>query len=264
MLRFFPDNQDTMVQALKAGELDYAHDVTADQFKQLQADPAYTAVAGAANGWTQLAFNTYGTGTGKTIEGGGPSTKALLDPAFRDALGYAVDKDELVDRVLGGFGDVGSTIVPPVLSDWHVDPDKPRTFDIDDGRPEAHRRRVSEADASGKRLDKEGKPISLSLVYPDTEDAYAKAAQFVQEWYGQLGSTSRSRATTATRSRASSCRPTGWQGRIRHRAVGLGRQPGSQRPAQVFRCDQIGIVVRQPVLQPDVRRPVRQAVQGVG
>ena len=117
VLRFFPDNADTMVQALKSGELDYAHDVNPDQFKQLQSDPTYTAVVGASNGWTQLAFNTYGTGTGKTIKNGGPSTKALLDPAFRDALGYAVDHKALVDRVLGGFGDVGTTIVPPVLGD---------------------------------------------------------------------------------------------------------------------------------------------------
>ena len=50
VLRFFPDIQDTMVQALKAGGLDYAHNVTTNQFKQLQADPAYTAVAGATNG----------------------------------------------------------------------------------------------------------------------------------------------------------------------------------------------------------------------
>ena len=107
VLQFFPDATDTMVQALKAGDLDYAHNVNPDQFKQLQADPAYTAVEGAANGWTQLAFNTYGTGTGKTIEDGGPSTKALLDPEFRDALGYAVDQDALVERVLGGFGDNG-------------------------------------------------------------------------------------------------------------------------------------------------------------
>src|SRR3954454_7178318 len=174
VLRFFPENQDTMVQALKAGELDYAHNVTADQFKQLQTDSGYTAVAGAANGWTQLAFNTYGTGTGKTIEGGGPSTKAMLDPAFRDALGYAIDKNELVDRVLGGFGDVGTTIVPPVLSDWHVEPHKPRTFD----RPRADQKLTAAAyvkDSSEKRLDKEGKPISLSLVYPATDDAYAKA-----------------------------------------------------------------------------------------
>ncbi|HEX3265291.1 MAG TPA: ABC transporter substrate-binding protein, partial [Candidatus Limnocylindrales bacterium] len=121
VLRFFPDNGDTMVQALKNGELDYVHGVNADQFKQLQADTAnYTAVAGAANGWTQLAFNTYGTGTGKTIPNGGASTKALQDAAFRDALGYAVDKQALVDRVLGGFGDLGDTVVPPVLTDFHV------------------------------------------------------------------------------------------------------------------------------------------------
>jgi peptide/nickel transport system substrate-binding protein len=186
VLRFFPDNADTMVQALKSGELDYAHDVNNDQFKQLQADTAYTAVAGKANGWTQLAFNTYGTGTGKTIKGGGPSTKALLDTAFRDALGYAIDKQALVDRVLGGFGDLGDTVIPPVLSDWHVTPDKVRTFDI-----ELAKQKLDAAgyklSADNKRLDKEGKPINLRLYYPNTNDIYKNAAQFVKEWYGQLG-----------------------------------------------------------------------------
>ena len=185
VLQFYSD-ADTMVQALKAGELDYAHSVNADQFKQLQADPTYTAVAGKANGWTQLAFNTYGTGTGKTIPNGGPSTKALLDPAFRDALGYAVDKQVLVDRVLGGFGDVGTTNIPPVLSEWHVEPDSPRHFDI-----ELAKQKLDAAgyvlNGDGKRLDKEGKPIALRLYFPNTDDVYAKSGQFVQEWYGQLG-----------------------------------------------------------------------------
>lgn len=186
VLRFFPDNTDTMLQALKTGEVDYVRGVNADQFKQLQADPTFTAVAGAANGWTQLAFNTYGTGTGKTIPNGGASTKALQDAAFRDALGYAVDKQALVDRVLGGFGDVGDTIVPPVLTDYHVTPDKPRSFSI-----ETAKQKLDAAgyvlDASGKRLDKEGKPINLRLYYPNTDDNYKKVAAFVQEWYGQLG-----------------------------------------------------------------------------
>lgn len=186
VLRFFADNTDTMVQALKSGELDYAHGVNADQFKQLQADPAYTAVAGAANGWTQLAFNTYGTGTGKTIKGGGASTKALQDAAFRDALGYATDKQVLVDRVLGGFGDLGDTVVPPVLTDFHVTPDTLRTFNID-----LAKQKLDAAgyvlNSEGKRLDKEGKPINLRLYYPNTDDNYPTVAQFVQEWYGQLG-----------------------------------------------------------------------------
>jgi peptide/nickel transport system substrate-binding protein len=186
VIRFFPDQTDVMVQALKSGELDYAHDVNPDQFKALAADPAYTAVAGKANGWSQLAFNTYGTGTGKTIKDGGPSTQALLDPKFRDALGYAVDHQALVDRVLGGYGDPGDTIVPPILSDWHVTPDTPRTFNIDLAKQKLDAAGYP-LDSSGKRLDKQGKPISLRLVHPNTNDSYAKSAQFVKEWYGQLG-----------------------------------------------------------------------------
>ena len=179
-------SSDTMVQALKSGDLDYAHGVNADQLKALQTEPDIKTVVGSANGWTQLAFNTYGTGTGKTIKGGGPSTKALLDPAFRDALGYAVDKQTLVDRVLGGFGDAGTTIVPPVLGQWHVDPDHPAHFDI-----ELAKQKLDAAgyqlDASGKRLDKEGKPITLRLYMPDSDENYPKAAQFIKDWYGQLG-----------------------------------------------------------------------------
>ncbi|MEA2673229.1 MAG: peptide/nickel transport system substrate-binding protein [Chloroflexota bacterium] len=179
-------SSDTMVQALKAGDLQYAHGVNAEQLNALKTTPNIQTVVGAANGWSQLAFNEYGVGTGKTIPGGGPSTKALLDPKFRDALGYAVDKKLLLDRVLGGYGDVGSTIVPPVLGDMHVEPDAPRTFDIS-----LAKQKLDSAgyplDASGKRLDKEGKPIVLRLVMPDSDANYPKAAQFIKDWYGQLG-----------------------------------------------------------------------------
>ncbi len=110
ILQIFGTN-DTMVQALKKGEIDYARNVSADQLKALKNEPDIVGVNGASNGWTELGFNTYGTGTGKTIKGGGPSTKALLDPAFRDALGYAIDKQKLIDNVLGGYGTIGSTQV---------------------------------------------------------------------------------------------------------------------------------------------------------
>jgi peptide/nickel transport system substrate-binding protein len=177
---------DTMVQALKAGELDYAHGPNADQLKALQTTPGIKTVVGSANGWSQLAFNEYGADTGKTIVKGGPSTKALLDPAFRDALGYAVDRKALVDRVLGGFGDVGTTIVPPVLNQWHVDPTTPRTFDI-----ALAKQKLDAAgyplNASGQRLDKQGKPINLRMFMPDSDANYPKAAQFIAGWYGELG-----------------------------------------------------------------------------
>ena len=89
--------------------------------------------------------------------------------------GYAVDHQALVDRVLGGYGDVGTTIVPPVLTQWHVEPTTPRTFDI-----ELAKQKLDAAgyklDASGNRLDKEGKPITLRMIMPDSDENYPKAA----------------------------------------------------------------------------------------
>ena len=83
-----------------------------------------------------------------------------------------------MDRVLGGFGDVGTTNIPPVLSEWHVEPDSPRHFDI-----ELAKQKLDAAgyvlNGDGKRLDKEGKPIQLRLYFPNTDDVYAKSAQFV-------------------------------------------------------------------------------------
>ena len=240
VLQFYPDATDTMVQALKSGELDYAHDVNPDQFKQLAADPAYTAVAGKANGWTQMAFNTYGTGTGKTIPDGGPSTTALLDTAFRDALGYAVDRTQLVDRVLGGFGDPGTTVVPPVLSDWHVEPDKPRTFDIELAKQKLEAAGYT-TDASGNRLDKDNKPIKLRLYAPDSDAGYAKSAEFIKDWYGQLGIEVSTQVLTSAALGTLVLPPEG-DGTAKYdiELWGWSGNPDPNALLQIFRCDAIG------------------------
>jgi peptide/nickel transport system substrate-binding protein len=177
---------DTMVQAFKAGELDYIRNPNNQQFDALKGLPNVATVVGVSNGWTELGFNSYGTGTGKTIKGGGPSTKALLDPAFRDALGYAIDKQLLLDRVLGGYGTLGTSIVPPVLGQWYTAPDDVRTFSIDTAKQKLDAAGYL-LNANGQRLDKDGKPISLSLVMPDSDADYPKEGQFIADWFGQLG-----------------------------------------------------------------------------
>jgi peptide/nickel transport system substrate-binding protein len=233
---------DTMVQALKSGELDYAHGVNAEQLNQLKTDPNIATVVGSANGWTQLAFNQYGADTGKTIKDGGPSTKALLDPAFRDALGYAVDHQALVDRVLGGYGDVGTTIVPPVLTSWHVEPTTTRTFDI-----EAAKQKLDAAgyalDASGRRLDKEGKQITLRMFMPDSDDNYPKAAQFIADWYGQLGVKVTTQVLSSATLGEKVLPPEAGEGYTADYDIELWGWSGGIDPnglLQIFGCDQIG------------------------
>ena len=174
---------DTMVQALKTGEIDYARGILADQFNALKTEPNVTTVEGVSNGYTELSFNT-----GGNTAGYGGSTSALADIAFRDALGYAIDNQKLVDATLGGYGVPGSTIIPPFHTRWHVAPAKPRTFDIEQAKT-----RLDAAgyklDANNKRLDKDGKVINLRLTWPDSESENATNAQFLVEWFSQLGIT---------------------------------------------------------------------------
>ena len=174
-------NADTQYQAFRSGELDYSS-VNGDQFAALAGEANVVTVAGVGNGFTELGFNAYS----KPIEGGGASTKALQDPAFRDAIGYAVDKELLVERAIKGFGEVGTTHVPTFQTKWHVEPTALRTFNI-----ETAKQKLEAAgyvlDGEGRRLDKEGKALDLRLYMPDSEEYYATSAQFVQDWLSQLG-----------------------------------------------------------------------------
>jgi len=241
IIQFFKSD-DTMVQALKAGELDYARDPNSQQLKALENQPGYKTVVGASNGWTQLAFNTYGEFNGKTIPNGGPSTKAMLDPAFRDALGYAVDKPTLITKVLGGYGDPGSTIVPPALPQWHVDPTTPRTFNIDLAKQKLDAAGYP-LDGSGNRMDKEGKPINLLMVLPDSNSNYAKAAQFIQTWYGQLGVKVTTRVLDQATLSDLVLPPEAGKGKTAKYDIELWGWSGSPDPnalLQIFRCDAIG------------------------
>jgi len=178
-------SSDTMVQALKQGAIDYAYQPTADEFNSLKGLPNIVTVAGEGNGFEELGFNCYS----KPIAGGGASTLALQDPAFRDALGYAIDKQLLVTQVLKGYGTVGTTMVPRFDVKWHTEPTDVRTFDL----TVADQKLTAAGyvkNADGKRLDKQGKVLNLSLIYPSDSNGtsdYANDAQFIKQWFGQLG-----------------------------------------------------------------------------
>ncbi len=182
IFQFYAD-QDAMGQALKAGEVDYVRSILPEQFESIDAEEDIVGINGNGQGWTQLAFNTYD----KDIDGGGASTTAVRDPKFRDALGYAIDGQELVDQVLSGHGLPGTTVVPPFLSQFHIDPANPRTFDLDEAKRRLDAAGYLDSNGNGTREDKEGKEISLRIYHPTTDAKYAKAGQFVADWWQQIG-----------------------------------------------------------------------------
>jgi peptide/nickel transport system substrate-binding protein len=73
-----------------------------------------------------------------------------------------------------------------VLKAWHVDPTTVRTFDIELAK---HKLDAAgyKARADGFRFDKQGKPINLRLVMPDSDPTFAKDAQYIVEWFRKAG-----------------------------------------------------------------------------
>ncbi|HET8786419.1 MAG TPA: ABC transporter substrate-binding protein [Candidatus Limnocylindrales bacterium] len=171
---------ETMVQALRNGELDYVRGTGADLFDSLKDQPNIRLAEGYANGYTYLSFNTRATQKG--YKG---STSALEDNVFVDILKRAIDRNTLVDRVLNGHGVPGDMHVPPYHVNWYVKPTDPRTFDIADANARLDAAGYAK-NADGKRVDKDGKVINLRLTWPDSED-HSTDAQFIKEWWEQLG-----------------------------------------------------------------------------
>jgi peptide/nickel transport system substrate-binding protein len=172
---------DTLDQALRAGEIDYTGGLSADLFDALEGVENIERAEGYSNGYTYLSFNTRATQPGYN-----GSTSALEDQAFRDALGFAINRQELVDRALNGHGVPGSTHVPPYHVKWHVEPDNPREFNLDTANQRLDAAGYPRG-ADGRRVDKEGKPIELRLTWPDSESSSSIDAQFIQGWFEQIG-----------------------------------------------------------------------------
>ena len=180
--------QDPAVQALIKGEVDYVNDISALQVRALKGKAGITAHNGVSPAFEEIGFNTgsVDTKTGKPI---GDPNPAVLDPKFRHALGYAVDRNRLVKSAYQGAALPGSTIIHPAYKRWVWTPPKDEAFTFD------LKKAAAELDAAGYKLGSDGKrtlpngkPIgALRLYARSTAPASIDTMNFLKEWLGDLG-----------------------------------------------------------------------------
>ncbi len=133
---------DAMIAGYKANEIDFATDLqdsdipkVEDLGEQVSAIPALTYEFLRPN-WSDsdqvdTAKGTGGCSRNATVQDRGPGCP-MADPAMRQAVAYAVDKNAINTRLLGGTVQVANTFVSPGA--WFFADQPPITFDPDKAR----------------------------------------------------------------------------------------------------------------------------------
>jgi peptide/nickel transport system substrate-binding protein len=178
--------EDTVVQALKKGEIDFAEGISPLQVKALQGQSGITAQMGDSPSFDEIAFNTGSVDlkTGKPI---GDPNPAVLDPKFRFALTTAIDRSALASKVYQGGGEAATTVIPPAYTAYHWNaPADDFAFD--------QKKAASLLDAagykvgsSGSRTMPDGSPIGTLRLFARTESPTSiSTMKFAQEWLKDL------------------------------------------------------------------------------
>jgi len=180
----FYANPDALGQALRKGEIDYADSLEANVFDSLADVPNIKRLSAVYSGFNELAFNT-GAATidNKPIGDGNP---LLKDKRLREAIGWSIDRKALVEKVLGGHGSLGSTLIPPMYAEWHLSPPNEVSYDPDKAR--------SLLDAAGYRMgpdgirqDATGAPLKFRLFGRSDKAASKKAVEFIKNYLADVG-----------------------------------------------------------------------------
>jgi len=188
-------NDDALSQALI--QVDFAYITTPNVFDSLTNREDIGTVAGSIPSFSEIGVNTgsaYQEADGYfTPHGDGHP--ALTDVTVRQAIRMAINSDELVDKVLLGYGSAGDSIVPPVTlpgARWVPEGEDKLAWDIPAANQLLEDAGYVDSDGDGVREMppgslEPGRPLEFRYYVRTNEQTSVDAAPFVSEWLGQIG-----------------------------------------------------------------------------
>lgn len=180
------ENADAAVNALLNSEVDFINRLTPTQFDSLKGKDGITTNQAAGRRFNDLLLNPGAqTLERKPIGDGHP---ALRDVRVRKAIAMAIDPQTIVDKVVGGYGELPGGIVPPLYEDFHFAPSPEQAYKFD---PDAANAMLDEAGyplgPEGVRTGPDGKPLKFRLTGRASEDFDQRVADYVAGWLDAIG-----------------------------------------------------------------------------
>jgi peptide/nickel transport system substrate-binding protein len=166
-------NEDVMGQALKSGDIDIITEVPPTIWDGLASAENVKAVSLPSFSFHHIGINL----------GGEPGNPLLKDKAIRQALSYALDRNQLVTVALAGHGRPGDTIVPIGLTDWHlmVPADQQMNANPQKAMEILDAAGYKDTNGDGVREDANGTPLQFRLIAIETTTVDVRAAQLFRD-----------------------------------------------------------------------------------
>jgi peptide/nickel transport system substrate-binding protein len=177
------NSDEAVVQALIKGEIDATQVATPNLFETVKDAPDIGSAVTSAEAFHQMSFNI-------VDDPGSTAHPAVLDPVVREAVSWAIDKPTLVDRVLRGYGEPGTTPIVPLYDQWHWEPPDDVAIGFDPAEAERLLDEGGYVDTDGdgvREMPGGGDPLEWRLFLATTDPAAIKAAPFVQGWLSDIG-----------------------------------------------------------------------------
>jgi peptide/nickel transport system substrate-binding protein len=179
-------NEEGLAQALKQGEVDFADDLSANVFDSLKGISNITTNVGNPVYFIQMSFNQCTDQVDYCKKTGWDHSPATTDPAFREAVEYAIDRDALVDRVKLGYATPGATVI--MQPKWHTDPNAVITHDPERAKQILEDAGYVDKDGDGIReLPNSDDPLLLRFIVRTESPETITAGDFITEWLRDVG-----------------------------------------------------------------------------
>jgi len=184
-LRMF-SNDDAMVSALKAHEIDAIEAVPATAIKTLKsAGFTITQVPGVDQ--TDFIFNS------------NPKKKKnreLLNLKLKEAFAHAVDRDQIIRVVFLGAAKPADSIVPAATGAWHNPQLEPESFDL--GLANKLLDQLGYKRGSGGVRIANGHKMAYDVITPTSVQSASRTFQILQASFAKIGVQLRQKALDAT------------------------------------------------------------------
>ncbi|HEY2061648.1 MAG TPA: ABC transporter substrate-binding protein [Amycolatopsis sp.] len=177
---------ESAVNALKQGEVDVINRLTPTQFDALQGQPNIATNKAPGRRYNEINLN-FGVENNQNqpIGNGNP---VLKDLRLRKAIAQAIDPKTIVDKVMGGYGQLGGGVIPPIYSAYHWDPpaNEAMKFDIAAANTSLDQAGYVKGQ-DGIRVAPGGARLELRLTGHANRPFDQRTAQYVSGWLHDIG-----------------------------------------------------------------------------